>query len=69
MSALKTFAESASGNSAANDVDILVDNINGVLDEIVTARIDPDQLNNSTIQVLAAVELLEYSEIMEMLSQ
>lgn len=57
--ALKTSAESASSNSTANDVDILVDDINGVLDEIVTSRIDPDQLNNSTIQVLAAVELLD----------
>ena len=52
LSDLKTSAESASGNSTANDVDILVDDINGVLDEIVTARIDLDQLNNSTIQVL-----------------
>jgi len=59
LSDLKTSAESASGNNTANDVDILVDDINGVLDEIVTARIDPDQLNNSTIQVLAAVELLD----------
>jgi hypothetical protein len=59
LSALKTFAESATANNTANDVDILVDDINGVLDEIVTARIDPDQLNNSTIQVLAAVELLD----------
>ena len=59
LSALKTSVESDSSNSTANDVDILVDDINGVLDEIVTARIDPDQLNNSTIQVLAAVELLD----------
>ena len=59
LSALKTSVESASSNSTANDADILVDDINGVLDEIVTSRIDPDQLNNSTIQVLAAVELLD----------
>ena len=37
----------------------MVDDIDGILDEIVTARIDPDQLNNSTIQVLVAVELLD----------
>lgn len=43
----------------ASDTDILVEDINGILDEIVTARIDPDQLNNSTIHVLAAVELLD----------
>lgn len=37
----------------------LVDDIDDILDEIVTARIDPDQLNNSTIQVLATMELLD----------
>jgi hypothetical protein len=57
--ALRTSAESASGNNTASDTDILVEDINGILDEIVTARIDPDQLNNSTIHMLAAVELLD----------
>jgi len=57
--ALRTSAESVSGNNTASDTDILVEDINGILDEIVTARIDPDQLNNSTIHVLAAVELLD----------
>jgi hypothetical protein len=58
---LKAFTESASGNNSTSntDTDILVDDINGILDEIVTSRIDPDQLNNSTIQALAAVELLD----------
>lgn len=59
LAALRTSAESASGNNMASDTDILVEDINGILDEIVTARIDPDQLNNSTIHVLAAVELLD----------
>lgn len=59
LAALRTSAESASGNNTASDTDILVEDINGILDEIVTARIDPDQLNNSTIHVLAAVELLD----------
>ena len=61
LASLKSFAEPASGNNTASDTDtdILVDDINGILDEIVTARIDPDQLNNSTIQVLAAVEILD----------
>jgi hypothetical protein len=63
LAALRTSAESASGNNTGNntasDTDILVEDINGILDEIVTARIDPDQLNNSTIHVLAAVELLD----------
>jgi hypothetical protein len=59
LAALRTSAESASGNNTASDTDIMVEDINGILDEIVTARIDPDQLNNSTIHVLAAVELLD----------
>ena len=59
LAALRTSAESASGNNTASDTDILVEDINDILDEIVTARIDPDQLNNSTIHVLAAVELLD----------
>jgi hypothetical protein len=61
LASLKTSTESTSGNNTGSNTnaDTLVDDINGVLDEIVTARIDPDQLNNSTIQVLAAVELLD----------
>ena len=61
LASLKASTEPTSVNSTASntDTDILVDDINGILDEIVTARIDPDQLNNSTIQVLAAVELLD----------
>jgi len=59
LASLKTSTESSSGNNTASDTDFLVDDIDGILDEIVTSRIDPDQLNNSTIQVLAAVELLD----------
>jgi hypothetical protein len=61
LASLKASTESISGNNTASSTDtgILVDDINGILDEIVTARIDPDQLNNSTIQVLATVELLD----------
>jgi hypothetical protein len=61
LASLKASTEPTSGNNTTSniDADILVDDINGILDEIVTARIDPDQLNNSTIQVLAAVELLD----------
>ena len=59
LASLKTSTESVSSNNTASDTELLVDDIDGILDEIVTARIDPDQLNNSTIQVLAAVELLD----------
>lgn len=56
---LKTSTESADGNNTSSDIDILVEDIEGILDEIVTSRIDPEQLNNSTIHVLSAVELLD----------
>src|SRR5918994_3626917 len=59
LASLMASTESAFGNNATSDTDILVEDINGILDEIVSARIDPDQLNNSTIHVLAAVELLD----------
>jgi hypothetical protein len=61
LASLKASTEPTSGNNTASniDADILFDDINGILDEIVTARIDPDQLNDSTIQALAAVELLD----------
>ena len=60
LTSLKTSTESAHDNKTANDTDLLVNDIDDILDEIVTARIDPDQLNNSTIQVLAVVELLDH---------
>lgn len=59
LASLKTSTESVSSDNTASDTELLVDDIVGILDEIVTARIDPDQLNNSTIQALAAVELLD----------
>lgn len=59
LASLKTSTESAHGNKTASDTDLLVNDIDDILDEIVTARIDLDQLNNSTIQVLAVVELLD----------
>jgi hypothetical protein len=59
LASLRISTESASGNNTASDIDLLVDDINGILDEIVTARIDEDQLNNSTTQALRIVELLD----------
>lgn len=57
LASLMEATESASGNNAISDTDFLVEDINGILDEIVSARIDPDQLNNSTTQALRMVEL------------
>jgi hypothetical protein len=59
VTSLKTSTESAHGNKSASDINLLVNDIDDILDEIVTSRIDPDQLNNSTIQVMAVVELLD----------
>jgi hypothetical protein len=57
--ALKTSTKLASCNDTSADVKAIVSDIDGILDEIITARIDPDQLNNSTIQALVVVELLD----------
>jgi hypothetical protein len=59
LASLMASTESASGNNATSDTDFLVEDINGILDEIVSARIDPDQLNNSTTQALRMVELVD----------
>lgn len=56
---LKTSIESTSSNGTTDDINFLVSDIDGILDEIVTARIDPEQLNNSTIQALRIVELID----------
>jgi hypothetical protein len=59
LASLMASTESAFGNNATSDTDILVEDINGILDEIVSARIDPDQLNNSTTHALRMVELVD----------
>ena len=59
LATLKTFTESASNPSMANDINFTVSDLNGILDEIVTARIDPEKSGNSTIQALRLVEILD----------
>jgi hypothetical protein len=56
---IKASTESAPSNDISSDIGFLVSDAGAIIDEIVTARIDPDQLNNSTIQALAIVELLD----------
>lgn len=56
---LKTSSEPTSNPSTANDINFTVSDLNGILDEIVTARIDPEKLSNSTIQALRLVEILD----------
>jgi len=57
LTSLKASTESTSGIS--EDIEFVVSDLDGIFDEIVTSRIDPDQLNNSTIQALTIVELLD----------
>jgi len=59
LTTLETSTQSNSSSSMASEIDFIVSDLDGILDEIVTARIDPDQLNNSTIQALTIVELLD----------
>lgn len=56
---LKTSSEPTSNPSTANDINFTVSDLNGILDEIVTARIDPEKLSNSTIQALRLGEILD----------
>lgn len=59
LTTLKTNTESTSNPTMASDIDFTVSDLNDILDEIVTARIDSEQLNNSTIQALRLVEVLD----------
>jgi hypothetical protein len=56
---LKSSSEPTPNPSTANDINFTVSDLNGILDEIVTARIDPEKLSNSTIQALRLVEILD----------
>ena len=56
---LKTSSEPTPNPSMANDINFTVSDLNGLLDEIVTARIDPEKSSNSTIQALRLVEILD----------
>jgi hypothetical protein len=59
LATLKTSTESNSNPSMAGNINFTVSDLNGILDEIVTARIDPEKSSNSSIQALRLVELLD----------
>ena len=59
LSTLKSSTESSSDASTASDIDIVISDLDAIIDGIIAARIDPDQLDNSTIQALTIVELLD----------
>jgi hypothetical protein len=57
--ALVSLRTSTSNPSMANDINFTMSDLNDVLDEIVTARIEPEDSGNSTIQALRLVEGLD----------
>ena len=59
LQSIQSAATTASNNNSLNDIGFLVDDASGIIDEVVSARIEPAQLNNSTIQALRLVELLD----------
>ena len=59
LSTLRSSTESSSDASTASDIDIVISDLDAIIDGIIAARIDPDQLDNSTIQALTIVELLD----------
>lgn len=59
LTTLKTSIASVQGNDTADDISFVVGDIDAILDEVVTARINPEQLNNSTTQVLRIIETLD----------
>lgn len=59
LSTLKSSTESSSDASTASDIDMVISGLDAIIDGIITARIDPVQLDNSTIQALTIVGLLD----------
>ncbi|HZD34814.1 MAG TPA: hypothetical protein VE130_06380 [Nitrososphaeraceae archaeon] len=59
LTTLKTSITSVQGNESVNDMNFVFGDIDAILDEVVTARISPEQLNNSTTQVLRIIEILD----------
>jgi phosphatidate phosphatase APP1 len=57
--ALATLRNSTTNPSMSSDVNSTVSDLDDILDEIVTARIDPEKSRNSTIQALRLVEILD----------
>jgi len=59
LTSIKASTESASSNDTSSDISFLISDTNDIIDEIVVSRIDPEQLNNSIIQALRTVELID----------
>jgi hypothetical protein len=59
LTTLKTSVASTSDNDTATDINSMIGDVDAILDEAVTARINPEQLDNSTTQVLRIIEIID----------
>lgn len=59
LTSIKATTESTPSNITSNDINLLVSDAEDIIDEVVSARIELEQLNNSTIQALRMIELLD----------
>jgi hypothetical protein len=59
LASLKTASETASDNATSASVEQTVFDLDAILDETLTARIDADVLDNSTIRAMAMLDILD----------
>lgn len=59
LTTLKTSSETASDNTTSASVEQTVSDLDAILGEALTARIDADVLSNSTIQAMAMLDILD----------
>jgi hypothetical protein len=58
-SSLMALKESATGTQQPSATIATADEINAIIDEAITVRIDPEQRNNATIQAIAFADILD----------
>jgi len=59
LTSLKTASETASDNATSTSVEQTISDLDAILGETLTARIDADVLDNSTIQAMAMLDILD----------
>ena len=59
LTSLKTASETASDNATSASVEQTVFDLDAILDETLTARIDADVLDNSTMRAMAMLDILD----------
>lgn len=59
LTTLKTASEATSDNATITNMEQTVSDLDAILEEALTARIDADVLSNSTIQAMAMLDILD----------